>query len=89
LHIAKNPLLRRVAPAGVAPHLGFPTQPFDRIVEHRDPLAAEGLDCDYGPGVEDSEENQGLGTQILNGLAVQIRGRLTIAHDHGTTVAVG
>jgi two-component sensor histidine kinase len=44
---------------------------------------------DDGPGVEDSEENQGLGTQILKGLADQISGSLTIAHDHGTTVRVG
>ena len=43
---------------------------------------------DDGPGIEDSEENQGLGTQILKGLAVQISGRLTIGHDHGTTVRV-
>jgi two-component sensor histidine kinase len=43
---------------------------------------------DDGPGVEDSEENQGLGTQILKGLAVQIGGTLAIAHDHGTTVTV-
>jgi two-component sensor histidine kinase len=43
---------------------------------------------DDGPGVEDSEENQGLGTQILEGLAVQIGGTLAIAHDHGTTVRV-
>jgi two-component sensor histidine kinase len=43
---------------------------------------------DDGAGVEDSEENQGLGTQILNGLAVQISGTLAIAHDHGTTVRV-
>jgi two-component sensor histidine kinase len=43
---------------------------------------------DDGPGVEDSEENQGLGTQVLKGLAVQIGGTLAIAHDHGTTVRV-
>jgi two-component sensor histidine kinase len=43
---------------------------------------------DDGPGVGDSEENQGLGTQILKGLADQISGTLTIALDHGTTVRV-
>ena len=43
---------------------------------------------DDGPGIEDSDENQGLGTQILEELAVQISGTLAIAHDHGTTVRV-
>jgi two-component sensor histidine kinase len=43
---------------------------------------------DDGPGIEDSEQNQGLGTQLLKGLAAQISGRLTIAHDQGTTVRV-
>jgi two-component sensor histidine kinase len=43
---------------------------------------------DDGPGIEDSDENQGLGTQILKELAVQISGTLAIAHDHGTTVRV-
>jgi two-component sensor histidine kinase len=43
---------------------------------------------DDGPGIEDSEENQGLGTQILEGLAAQISGKLIIAHDHGRTVRV-
>jgi two-component sensor histidine kinase len=31
---------------------------------------------------------QGLGAQILKGLADQISGTLAIAHDHGTTVSV-
>jgi two-component sensor histidine kinase len=43
---------------------------------------------DDGPGVEDGAEKQGLGMEILEGLADQIKGRLTIAHDHGTTVRV-
>jgi two-component sensor histidine kinase len=55
---------------------------------------------DDGPGIEDGDEKhpaepgmsplaaQGLGTQILKGLADQINGTLTIAHDHGTTVRV-
>jgi two-component sensor histidine kinase len=43
---------------------------------------------DDGPGIEDSDENQGLGAQILKGLAVQISGTLAMLHDHGTTVRV-
>jgi two-component sensor histidine kinase len=55
---------------------------------------------DDGPGIEDDDEKrpaeqdisplavQGLGTQILEGLADQIDGALTIAHDSGTTVRV-
>jgi two-component sensor histidine kinase len=54
---------------------------------------------DDGPGIDDGDEKhpaepgislavQGLGTQILEGLADQIDGTLTIAHDHGTTVRV-
>jgi two-component sensor histidine kinase len=43
---------------------------------------------DDGPGIDESEKNPGLGTQILEGLAAQISGRLTIARDHGTTVRV-
>jgi two-component sensor histidine kinase len=43
---------------------------------------------DDGPGIEHDDDNQGLGTQILKGLADQINGALTIAHDHGTTVRV-
>src|SRR5690348_15443872 len=36
LDVAENALLRRVTPAGVAPHLGLATQPFDRVVEDLD-----------------------------------------------------
>jgi two-component sensor histidine kinase len=43
---------------------------------------------DDGPGIEDGDDNQGLGTQILKGLADQINGTLTLAYDHGTTVRV-
>jgi two-component sensor histidine kinase len=43
---------------------------------------------DDGPGIEDSEEHEGLGTHILKGLAVQIGGTLAIARDHGTIVRV-
>jgi two-component sensor histidine kinase len=41
---------------------------------------------DDGPGIDEGDENQGLGTQILKGLADQINGTLTIAHDRGMTV---
>src|SRR5262245_17026775 len=55
---------------------------------------------DDGPGIEDDEEKDPaeprisplaahrLGKQILEGLAHQINGMLTIAHDHGTIVRV-
>jgi two-component sensor histidine kinase len=43
---------------------------------------------DDGPGVEDGDKKPGLGMEILKGLADQIKGSLTIAHDHGTTVRV-
>jgi two-component sensor histidine kinase len=43
---------------------------------------------DDGPGIEDGDDNKGLGTQILKGLADQINGTLTLAYDHGTTVRV-
>jgi two-component sensor histidine kinase len=55
---------------------------------------------DDGPGIQDSDEKhpaepsisplavQGLGTQILKGLADQINGTLTIARDHGMTFKV-
>jgi two-component sensor histidine kinase len=55
---------------------------------------------DDGRDIEDAEDKhlaepslsplavQGLGTQILKGLANQIDGTLTIAHGHGTTVRV-
>src|SRR5580693_5431854 len=38
LHVAEDALLGRVAPAGVAPHLGLAAQPFDRVVEYLDQL---------------------------------------------------
>ena len=41
---------------------------------------------DDGPGIEDGNDKQGLGTQILQGLADQIHGTLTITLDQGTTV---
>jgi len=43
---------------------------------------------DDGPGVEDSEEKQGLGMGILEGLVDQIKGKLTVKRDRGTTVRV-
>jgi len=43
---------------------------------------------DDGPGVEGGVEKQGLGMEILERLADQIKGTLTIAHDRGTTVTV-
>jgi len=55
---------------------------------------------DDGPGIEDDAEKhpvepgisplglQGLGAQILKGLADQINGTLAITHDRGTTVSV-
>jgi len=55
---------------------------------------------DDGPDTEDAEDKhpakpslsplavQGLGAQILQGLADQIDGTLTIVHDHGTTITV-
>ena len=43
---------------------------------------------DDGPGVEEGNEEQGLGMEILKGLVHQINGTLTIAHDHGTIVRV-
>ena len=47
LHIAEDALLRQVAPAGVAPHLGFAAQSLHRVVEDLDEIVyvelAEGL----------------------------------------------
>ena len=36
LHVVEHALLRRIAPTGVTPHLGFRAQAFDRAVEHID-----------------------------------------------------
>jgi two-component sensor histidine kinase len=43
---------------------------------------------DDGPGISGGGDQQGLGRQILKGLADQIHGTLSITLDHGTTVAV-
>ena len=38
LHVLENALLRRIAPAGVAPHFGFVAKALDRVVEDRGEL---------------------------------------------------
>ena len=43
---------------------------------------------DDGPGIAGGDDKQGLGTQILKGLADQIYGTLVITLDQGTTVTV-